>query len=225
MENKFKWENLHKQSRFRPKYPNELVVQYVFRNFNRDGKNKILDLGCGAGRHVFFMGCENIVPYGLDISQPGVDYTRQLLSDSGMKDYCKNIVCADFQSIPFECNFFDGIISFGSLYYSDLSGIKKAIDEMHRILKPGGKILIVVRGFQDYRYGAGETIEKNTFIIRYDNEKACANAENGMIMHFFDKAELYELFKEFTTITIEETFETSNNGKLVDFNYIVNVVK
>lgn len=60
------WTNLHKEARYRPKYPSETVVQFVFRNFVRDGKTKVLGLGCGAGRHVFFMGRENIVPYGVD---------------------------------------------------------------------------------------------------------------------------------------------------------------
>ena len=61
--NREQWIDLHKNKRYRPKYPSETVVQFVFRNFERDGKTKVLDLGCGAGRHVFFMGNENIIPY------------------------------------------------------------------------------------------------------------------------------------------------------------------
>lgn len=34
------WTNLHKESRYRPKYPSETVVQYVFRNFERCGSEK-----------------------------------------------------------------------------------------------------------------------------------------------------------------------------------------
>lgn len=51
--NKEQWIALHQNKRYRPKYPSETVVQFVFRNFIRDGKTKVLDLGCGAGRHVF----------------------------------------------------------------------------------------------------------------------------------------------------------------------------
>ncbi len=63
--NREQWKNLHKENRYRPKYPSELVVQFVFRNFKRDGQEKVLDLGCGAGRHVFFMANERVVPYGV----------------------------------------------------------------------------------------------------------------------------------------------------------------
>lgn len=70
------WTNLHKESRYRPKYPSETVVQYVFRNFERCGSEKVLDLGCGAGRHIFFMAAEGIIPYGLDYSSEGVTIHR-----------------------------------------------------------------------------------------------------------------------------------------------------
>lgn len=73
------WTNLHKESRYRPKYPSETVVQYVFRNFERCGSEKVLDLGCGAGRHIFFMAAEGIIPYGLDYSSEGVTYTQNML--------------------------------------------------------------------------------------------------------------------------------------------------
>lgn len=63
--NRQQWINLHKNKRYRPKYPSEIVVQFVFRNFSSDGKTKVLDLGCGAGRHVFFW--EMKILYHMDL--------------------------------------------------------------------------------------------------------------------------------------------------------------
>lgn len=225
VENKNKWEFLHKNSRFRPRYPSEIVVQYIFRNFERDGKTRILDLGCGAGRHVFFLGCENFIPYGLDISQSGVDYTKQLLKDNGMSIYSENVVCSPFEAIPFSDEFFDGIVAYGSLYYSKLDGIETAIKEMYRILKPGGKAFVFIRGVYDYRYGCGELIEENTFIIKCEDCQKAAFNENGMVMHFFYKDEIYKLFEKFSSVKIDEMRETYDNQKLVEFNYIVSVIK
>ena len=89
--NKKQWGELHKNKRYRPKYPSEIVVQFVFRNFDRNGKTKILDLGCGAGIHVFFMGSENVVPYGIDFSDEGIEYTKQMLKEFGMGEFQENM--------------------------------------------------------------------------------------------------------------------------------------
>ena len=225
--NKEQWLTLHQNKRYRPKYPSEQVVQFVFRNFSRDGKTKILDLGCGAGRHVFFMANENIVPYGIDFSDGGVQYTKETLRDFHMEQYIDNIQVGSLTKLPYRDNFFEGIICYGVLYYLDIEAIKKAVSEMFRVLKPGGKIFLVVRSTDDYRYNSQKqnTDERNTIIISEENEKKCAYGENGMLMHFFDATELRELFSKFKKIEIDYIKETHENQQFSDCNYVVNVEK
>lgn len=104
------WENLHKENRFRPKYPSEAVVQFVFRNFNRDGKTKVLDLGCGAGRHVYFMANENIDTYGTDISKDGIEYTKTILKENELN---ADLKVASADNIPYKDNYFKGLYVMG----------------------------------------------------------------------------------------------------------------
>ncbi|MBF8982972.1 class I SAM-dependent methyltransferase [Lutibacter sp. B2] len=219
---KKKWETLHSQSRFRPKYPAEIVVQFIFRNFKRDGKIKVLDLGCGTGRHVYFMANENIDAYGVDISESGINYTKKLLQENGLQD---NLKVSSVDQLPFDNNYFDGLISYGVLYYCKNEEIKKAVDEIYRVLKPTGKGLLFVRNEKDYRYGDGEEIEKNTFMIKEDDESKCAFNENGMIMHFFEKEELVKLFSKFSSVQIDEIIETHENGQYCDANFVVDFTK
>lgn len=216
------WENLHKESRFRPKYPSEVVVQYVFRNFARDNKTKVLDLGCGAGRHCYFMSKENLDVYGVDISLDGVEYTKTLLDQNDLKG---NIKIGSTDDIPFEDNMFDGLISYGVLYYCSIQEIKESVKEIYRVLKKGGKALIIVRSTEDYRYGDGVQIEENTFLISEDDESKGAFNENGMKMHFFTRNELINLFDEFNIISIDTIEETSDNGRYKDSNFIVQLKK
>ena len=221
--NREQWVDLHKENRYRPKYPSETVVQFVFRNFSRDGKTKILDLGCGAGRHVFFLGKENIVPFGVDFSDEGIRCTKELLCAYGMEDYAQNMQVASLTELPYEDESFDGIVCYGVLYYLDLPGIKKAVKEMERVLKPNGKILLVVRSTEDYRYNKENEVagEKNTVIIKEENEGKCAHSENGMLMHFFEEEELRTLFSQFKKVNIDVIKETHQNQTYCDSNYIV----
>lgn len=222
------WTNLHRESRYRPKYPSESVVQYIFRNFKRDGKEKVLDLGCGAGRHIFLMATEGIIPYGLDFSHEGVAYTQKMLENMGQNQYMNNIKEGSMVNIPFEDNFFDGIICFGSLYYLNYSDIKKSVNEMERVLKKNGKFMCVVRSTSDYRCNetnCQKTDEENTYYINVGDTNKCAHSENGMLMHFFTKDEVKELFKDFEELNINEVTETHDNGAFCDSNYIITGVK
>mgnify|MGYP000854759067 CR=1 FL=1 len=212
------WEHLHSQPRFRPKYPTELVVQFVFRNFRRDGSQKVLDLGCGAGRHVVFMARENIDAYGVDLSSEGIEHAKKSLEEQGLSAILKQ---GSVSEIPFGDEMFDGIICYGVLYYCKIEEIKKAISEIRRVLKAGGKGLVVVRSTEDYRFGKGTEIEKNTFIISEEDENKSAFHENNMSMHFFTDEELKDLFSVFSSVTIDKIIQTHNNGQFCDSNYIV----
>jgi len=219
---KIKWEQLHTQSRFRPKYPSELIVQFIFRNFIIDNNTKILDLGCGAGRHTYFMANEGIDVYGVDISKKGVEYTKKLLENNNLKG---TIEIATIDKLPYKDNYFDGIISYGVLYYCTSNMIAKSVDEIYRVLKKDGKAIIVVRSINDYRFGQGKEIEKNTFIINeLDSNKNSYN-ENDMLMHFFEEEELKNLFKKFSNIKIDRIIETHEGQKFKDNNYIVRIKK
>lgn len=93
------------------------------------------------------------------------------------------------------------------------------------MLKPNGKALIVVRNTADYRCGKGKEIEKNTFLIEEENKNKCSFNESGMKMHFFDKSEIKELFKNFSKIEIDEIVETHESGKYKDSNFIISLTK
>lgn len=217
-----KWEILHSESRFRPKYPAELVVQFVFRNFKRDGRTKVLDIGCGAGRHVYFMANEKIDTYGSDISKEGINYTQELLKKNKLN---ANLYVSSVEELPFENEFFEGLICYGVLYYCKKEEIQTAVNEMYRVLKPDGKGLLVIRSKKDYRYGEGKKIEENTFIVHENDQTKCAFNENGMIMHFFEREELENLFKGFKNVTVDEIIETHENGKYCDANFVVDFTK
>jgi ubiquinone/menaquinone biosynthesis C-methylase UbiE len=211
-----KWEDLHKQTRFRPKYPVESVIQFVFKNFKRDKQTKILDLGCGAGRHVYFLANENIDAHGVDISKDGIAYTQKLLSENGLK---ANLEVSSVDSIPFADEYFDGIICYAVLYYCKSEQIGKAAKEIYRVLKHNGLAFIEVRDINDYRFGQGKEIEKNTFLISEEDCQKNAFNENGMVMHFFTEEEIKSLFKDFKNITIDKIIESHENSKYCDSNF------
>ena len=191
MRNQKKWNEMHNQKRFRPKYPEDDVVRWLFSNYAEAKNCRILDDGCGAGRHIMLLADNGFEPYGVDYSENGIKYTKELLDQNGYQHYTDNLIQCSCESLPYETDFFDGVISFGVLSYLSAEGVKNSIDEIHRVLKKSGKTIVVLRNKDDYRY-KGENTE-----IDIHNTELSGYQENGMQQHFVTKEELIELFHDF----------------------------
>ena len=216
-----KWNELHLMERFQPKYPSEHVVRFIFTQFPRNLKEqcnlKILDLGCGAGRHTVFLAREGVQTYATDISEEGLIVVEKRLEDEKLQGVLKK---ANMEKLPFSDNFFDAIISFGVFYYNDLEGYRKAVSEMYRTLKKDGKALVFTRTTDDYRYAKGDKIDKNTFVLDIEDTN-----EIGMVMHFLDRAEINEIFGKFNKIILEKTETTFSNLEKKNSDWIIIVRK
>ena len=116
----------------------------------------------------------------------------------------------------FPDSFFDGVVCFGVLYYNDFGGLQKAVAEIRRILKPGGKAFIFSRTTDDYRFGKGKRVEKNTFVLDIEDTN-----EKGMMMHFLDRSGINKISSRFNEVTVEKTEATFSNLKKKNSDWII----
>lgn len=226
------WESLNAEVRHHVKYPAETVVRFVKKNFKKG--SKILDDGCGAGRHVCMLAEEGYRPSGIDITESGIAVTKRLLEPYFKPNYIKtNIKQASCDSLPFATGCFDGVISYGVLYYMDDDAIQRAIDEIYRVLKPNGKMMLHIRTLEDYRYNPNniddtcvvyqhgkDCLPHECFIEEGDTSKS-ANKEKGMKMHFFDRKEIECRCYRFADLEINTEKIYHDNDSYADVNFIV----
>lgn len=100
-----------------------------------DSKDKILDVGCGYG------GLTMLVANYLNIkSIYGVDIDKAVLPAARKKGVKAKSCDVGKDRLPYPNDYFDLVICFGMLDY--LPSFDNAISEMHRVLKPGGEIII-----------------------------------------------------------------------------------
>lgn len=214
--NQEQWINLHKQKRHQPRYPHQLVVSFVLRTFKQGGA--ILDLGCGAGRHLKFLAENGFEAYGCDYSSSGIKASQELLASANLK---ANFEIASVDNLPYDDEFFDGLICFGVLYYNDKQSIQKAAGEIFRVLKKGSKALILVRNLEDYRYEKAKKLSKYEVIIQENDEKRSAFKENDMLMYFFDKDEVKRVFYHFKNLEINRIRTSFDNDSYADDDFVI----
>jgi ubiquinone/menaquinone biosynthesis C-methylase UbiE len=97
--------------------------------------SRVLDLGCGTGHFSKYIFSKGFEVHAIDPSLKMLDFAKQNFPEI-------NFLEGIASSIPFPDNFFDLIISIEVLRYLDTEDVKRAYAEMHRVLKPGGRILI-----------------------------------------------------------------------------------
>ena len=102
-----------------------------------DGK-RVLDLGCGNGRHLTELAERVAFGVGVDFSLPFIQYAADRFKN--ISNLC--FVLADARALPFAAHSFDCVYSFAALYYLD--DIEPVYAELRRILALGGFALIEV---------------------------------------------------------------------------------
>lgn len=98
-------------------------------------EKRILDVGCGEGVLLDRLTSEfKVKGFGIDISRQSIKRAKQ----RSLFPHCLEV--ADACLLPFPDNYFDAVISFDALEH--IESQEKAVSEMVRVLKPGGKVLI-----------------------------------------------------------------------------------
>ena len=109
----------------------------VFRFADFSGKS-VLEIGCGAGIDSAEFARNGAMVTSTDLTRTGAELTRDLLK--GIKLPARVIQC-DAKSLPFKNEAFDCVYSFGVLHH--FPEIETALAEIHRVLKPGGQVMVM----------------------------------------------------------------------------------
>lgn len=115
-----------------------LHYELLIRSSISDYQNcKLLDLCCGDGMHSF-------TGYKNGASVIALDYSENSILLAKKRAFYNNskidFRCCDVESLPFENDSFDIVTCAGSFSYIDHNVL---INEVKRVLKPGGKFIVV----------------------------------------------------------------------------------
>lgn len=97
------------------------------------GAKDVLDVGCGEGRFCRLLAARGVTTVGIDTAESLIRQAK-LLDPTG--DYRTD----GAEQLPFEDDSFDLVVAYLSLI--DIPDIRQAIEEMNRVLRPSGHLLI-----------------------------------------------------------------------------------
>ncbi len=157
----------------------------------------VLDLGCGTGRHLVVLAKEGFNIYGIDLTDIAIKVAKKWLGREKIKT---NLIVGDiYKKLPYNNNFFDGVISTKAMHHARVSQIKKLIKELERVIRPGGILMVEV----PKRHRESQHLKRRYKKIEPGTIIPLEWPERGVPHHIFvSKKEIAALFPNFQILDI-----------------------
>lgn len=100
---------------------------------------EVLDIGCGSGALATRIAKHGARVTAVDLTQTAVDLTKK---NAAAQDLDVEVIRCDVEKLPIGADRFDFVFSWGVLHHTET--FENALKEVHRVLRPGGRSLIMV---------------------------------------------------------------------------------
>ena len=134
--------------------------------FDQTKNLRVLEVGCGLGTDGAQFAKAGADYTGIDLTQAAVDLTRRRFELSNLHGTFR---VGDAERLDFPDNSFDIVYSHGVLHHTpDTPG---AIREVHRVLRPGGRALVMLYHRNSYNYRINISIFRRAgvHLLRWDS--------------------------------------------------------
>jgi len=179
------------------------LLERVVQVFQKHQVKRVLDVGCGSGRHLVFLSRRGFETYGFDISQRALSLAQEWLQEEGL--HSAIIEHRMEERFPYDDAFFDAVVSTQVIHHNRMIEILFTVSEIERVLRPCGILFVSFprlsgvpsEGDKDWEL---EQIEPGTYIPR-------SGPEAGIAHHYFTEDETYKVFANFDiqSIHMDET--------------------
>jgi ubiquinone/menaquinone biosynthesis C-methylase UbiE len=201
------WDKVYSEGFMTMWYPNEDIIRFCSRLIRKRLTHeeyevkrpveRVLDLGCGNGRHAMYFARQGLKTAGIDVSEKAIEWAGEWARREGLEI---DFRVGNIEHLPYEDQSFDAVVSHGVLDHVPMMAARTAAEEVRRVLRPGGLFYCDLRSTEDFEFGIGEEAGPNTFVVVEGYEK-------GLVQHFFSANETEALFDGLFRILYSEITE------------------
>lgn len=177
----------------------EPLVQVLAERLQARGFRRVLDLGCGIGRHAHYLATLGFECVGVDASQSGLEFAREYAAADGVAiDYR----VGTFYDLPFADLSFEAVVAWNVLYHGDGEIARRAIGAIERVLVPGGLYVGTLLSRRNAQYGQGREVAPDTFVVDGDP------GDKGHPHFYCDTATLIAMHRGFEVLDLRDREQT-----------------
>lgn len=167
----------------------------------------LLEVGLGYGTVSQILAETGFDYHGLDIATAPVEMVRERLRRLDVEEVERRVQRGSVLEIPHRSEAFDQLVTIGCVHHT--GDIPKAVEEIHRVLRPGGRALVMLynrNSFRRLKMGLrGELEDEQRERAAYDTN---TKGEAAPAVDFVSVREAKKLFSEFSQVKVrKENFD------------------
>jgi SAM-dependent methyltransferase len=121
--------------------PTRFVKEFLQTYRKKKPRGRILDIGCGEGRHTLLFAGAGYRAIGVDMQHLAINRAREFARLKGVTRGFQFVI-GDVFSLPFQAGDFDVLIDYGCLHHVMKKDFKKYLASTLPLLKRGGYFLL-----------------------------------------------------------------------------------
>jgi cyclopropane fatty-acyl-phospholipid synthase-like methyltransferase len=135
----------------------------------RKGGGRVLDLGCGEGRHVLLFAKAGLLTVGLDYLAAPLRTVAQRACEKHLAPRIR-LLMGDALVPPFKPNSFDALVDCGVFHHVKQSDWPMYLDRVLGLVKPGGYVHLTVFSTK-FKHYPGERRTRNWCVHRHHYDR------------------------------------------------------
>jgi 2-polyprenyl-3-methyl-5-hydroxy-6-metoxy-1,4-benzoquinol methylase len=135
------WDKVYSEGFMTMWYPNEDIIRFCSRLIRKRLTHeeyevkrpveRVLDLGCGNGRHAMYFARQGLKTAGIDVSEKAIEWAGEWARREGLEI---DFRVGNIEHLPYEDQSFDAVVSHGVLDHVTMMAARTAAVEVRRVL-------------------------------------------------------------------------------------------
>ena len=182
------------------------ISYYLLQRWKAKGFKSFLDLGCGPGRHSMQFAGAGFDVTAFDLSAEAIALVEGKAKGAGLRI---TTCCGDMRRLPFAEASMDCLLAYHVISHTDTEGIREALAEIRRVLRPGGELYLTFCSKKAWSFAeAGfERLDANTVLKREDGP------EDGIPHFFVDEESLEALLEGIEIVSLQHVQDLVVGGE------------
>ena len=191
------WQDLWQDPKVRERWesmpPLPEVVDMADRLVAED-RRRVLDIGCGLGRHTVYLAAKGFDVTATDIASSAIEKCTENLKAANLT---ATMVEVEMTQFPWPDAHFAGVVASNVIHHTDLATLKQIIASIARVLADGGYFVWVTPTPQHFACGHGRELGPGTWIDTGEHD-------GHLPHHYSTEEEVRELLTDYKILSLDE---------------------